>query len=106
MSKIAWIGTGVMGKSMVSHLLNQGDEVTVYNRTAAKAEALKEKGAQVAYSVAEAVKDADLIFTIVGFPKDVEEVYDEIFKAAKPGAIAVDMTTSSPSLAVKLLQQG
>ena len=50
MSKIAWIGTGVMGKSMVSHLLNQGDEVTVYNRTAAKAEALKEKGAQVAYT--------------------------------------------------------
>ena len=106
MSKIAWIGTGVMGKSMVSHLLNQGDEVTVYNRTAAKAEALKEKGAQVAYTVADAVKDADLIFTIVGFPKDVEEVYTEIFKAAKPGAIAVDMTTSSPSLAVKLHQQG
>ena len=96
----------VMGKSMVSHLLNQGDEVTVYNRTAAKAEALKEKGAQVAYTVADAVKDADLIFTIVGFPKDVEEVYTEIFKAAKPGALAVDMTTSSPSLAVKLHQQG
>lgn len=106
MKNIAWIGTGVMGAGMVSHLLDGTDQITVYNRTAAKAEALAAKGAKVAYTVADAVRDADFIFTIVGFPKDVEEVYRQIFEHAKPGALAVDMTTSSPQLAVQLHEEG
>ena len=106
MSKIAWIGTGVMGASMVSHLICPEDSITVYNRTLSKAKALEPKGVHVAESVEEAVKDADFIFTIVGFPKDVEECFDKIFAAAKPGAVAVDMTTSSPALAVTLYNRG
>ena len=66
MEKCAWIGTGVMGKSMVSHLLKAGYQVTVYNRTLSKAESLKEIGAKVSSTVEEAVMDADMIFTMVG----------------------------------------
>ena len=106
MSKIAWIGTGVMGASMVCHLICPEDSITVYNRTRAKAEPLKEKGIHVADSIEEAVTDADFIFTIVGYPSDVRECFDVIFRTARPGAIAVDMTTSSPSLALSLYQQG
>ena len=74
MSKLAWIGTGVMGKNMVLHLFCDEDQITVYNRTLAKAMPLAQQGATVASSVEEAVRDADFIFTIVGFPQDVEEV--------------------------------
>ena len=106
MSKLAWIGTGVMGKNMVLHLFCDEDQITVYNRTLAKAMPLAQQGATVASSVEEAVRDADFIFTIVGFPKDVEEVYRTIFMAAKPGAIAIDMTTSSAELAQRLHEEG
>lgn len=106
MSKIAWIGTGVMGKSMVAHLQNDQDTITVYNRTASKAEQCKQWGMKVASTVEEAVQDADFIFTIVGFPRDVKEVYAKIFATAKPNAIAIDMTTSCPYLAKELYQQG
>lgn len=106
MSKLAWIGTGVMGKNMVLHLFCDEDQITVYNRTLAKAMPLAQQGATVASSVEEAVRDADFIFTIVGFPQDVEEVYRTIFMAAKPGAIAIDMTTSSAELAQRLHEEG
>lgn len=106
MSKLAWIGTGVMGKNMVLHLFCDEDQITVYNRTLAKAMPLAQQGATVASSVEEAVRDADFIFTIVGFPQDVEEVYSTIFMAAKPGAIAIDMTTSSAELAQRLHEEG
>ena len=66
MSKLAWIGTGVMGKNMVLHLFCDEDQITVYNRTLAKAMPLAQQGATVASSVEEAVRDADFIFTIVG----------------------------------------
>lgn len=106
---IAFIGTGVMGKSIVKHLLNAGLNVTVYNRTKEKAESLIELGAKWADTPAEAAKDQDLIFTMVGFPSDVEEVYlgDEgIFQTAKKGAITIDMTTSQPTLAKKIYEIG
>lgn len=106
MEKCAWIGTGVMGKSMVSHLLKAGYQVTVYNRTLSKAESLKEIGAKVSSTVEEAVMDADMIFTMVGYPKDVEEVYEKIFANCKEGSICIDMTTSSPDLAKKLYEKG
>ena len=109
MKKIAWIGTGVMGASMARNLKNSGYVVHVYNRTPEKAKALEEFGLVAFTSIQEAIKDVDIVFTIVGFPSDVEEVYfgkNGIFKHGKPGLIAVDMTTSSPSLAKRLFEEG
>lgn len=102
--KIAWIGTGVMGKSMVTHLHNHGHICSVYNRTKAKAESLGELGMKVCDSIEECVKEAEVVFTMVGYPKDVEEVYEQIFKFAQPDTLLIDMTTSSPLLAEKLAE--
>lgn len=99
--KVAFIGTGVMGKPMALHLSDNGYDVSVYNRTFSKAQALEPK-CKAYETIKEVVLDKDVIFTIVGYPKDVEEVYNEVMKYAKKGAILVDMTTSSPTLAVKL----
>lgn len=104
---VAFIGTGVMGTSIVKHLLKANFEVTVYSRTKAKAEHLIELGAKWAETPQEASKEKDIIFTMVGFPSDVEEVYcgeNGIFKSAKNGAIVVDMTTSEPTLAKKIYE--
>ncbi len=106
---IAFIGTGVMGTSIVKHLLKAGHEVTVYNRTKSKTDELVELGAKWASTPAEASVGQDIILTMVGYPKDVEEVFtgeNGIFRTAKAGAIAVDMTTSEPSLAKKLFDLG
>lgn len=106
--RIGWIGTGVMGRAMCGHLLDAGHAVRVYNRSRGKAEALAERGAVLCDSPAEAAIGSEVIFTIVGFPRDVEEVYfgkdggDGILAAATPGAVVVDMTTSEPSLAVRI----
>lgn len=100
--KIAWIGTGVMGKAMVNHLLDNGYEVHVTNRTAAK---LEDIPTPYKYqSIKDCVHDCDVIFTMVGYPSDVEAVYfqDGILQHAKQGAILIDMTTSSPELARKI----
>lgn len=110
MSKIAWIGTGVMGASMAKHLLKNGHEVNLYNKTLAKAEKVQEEaGGTVCTTIKDAVENVDYIFSIVGYPSDVEEVYlseQGILKNAKKGALAVDMTTSKPSLAKKLYEEG
>lgn len=106
---IAFIGTGVMGTSIVKHLLKAGHEVTVYNRTKSKTDELVELGAKWVSTPAEASVGQDIILTMVGYPKDVEEVFtgeNGIFRTAKAGAIAVDMTTSEPSLAKKLFELG
>lgn len=103
--KIAWIGTGVMGSHMAMHLSKHGHHVQVYNRTFAKAEVLEKQGLHAFKTMKDCVKDCDAIFTMVGYPKDVEEVYcgrDGIFESAKTGALLIDMTTSSPLLAEKL----
>lgn len=102
--KIAFIGTGVMGKPMALHLANAGYKVNVYNRTYEKAIALEPK-CQAFETINEVVKDADVVFSIVGYPKDVEEVYEEVMNYAKKGAILVDMTTSSPTLAKQLYEK-
>ncbi len=104
MKHIAWIGTGVMGHAMVSHLLDAAYPVTIYTRSKEKAMDLKNR-ASVVDSIEEAVKSADVIITIVGYPTDVNDVYQRIFKAAKKNALLIDMTTSSPSLAIDLYQQ-
>jgi 3-hydroxyisobutyrate dehydrogenase len=102
---IAWIGTGVMGTSMCGHLLKAGHHVTVYSRTRAKADGLVAAGARWAASAGEAAAAADIVFTIVGFPQDVRQVYfdpDGIIANARAGSVLVDMTTTSPSLAVEI----
>lgn len=107
-TKIGWVGTGVMGVSMVGLLMKEGYQATVFNRTKAKAESLIKQGAVWADSPEAVAAQSDVIFTIVGFPQDVEEVYfgsQGIFKGAKKGSILVDMTTTRPSLAQKIDQQ-
>jgi 3-hydroxyisobutyrate dehydrogenase len=102
---IAWIGTGVMGFSMCGHLMAAGYNAFVYNRTKSKAEGLISKGAVWCDSPAEAAEKADAVFTIVGYPQDVEEVYfgpNGIIEAAKPGSVLIDMTTSEPSQARRI----
>ncbi|MEY4776874.1 MAG: putative beta-hydroxyacid dehydrogenase [Verrucomicrobiota bacterium] len=100
--KIAFVGTGVMGKSMVVNLLKAGHEVTVYTRTKAKAEDLFALGAHWAESPAAAVQGAEAAISMVGYPNDVEEVWQGFLSTARPGCLLIDMTTSSPSLARKL----
>lgn len=105
MTSVAWIGTGVMGASMCRHLLNAGHPITVYSRTRAKSEALVASGATWAASPRQAASAADIVFTMVGFPADVRAVYfgdDGILAGARPGAVLVDMTSTSPSLAVEI----
>lgn len=105
LKKIAFIGTGVMGKSMAGHLLNAGHELYVYNRTREKAKELEERGAVWCESPGEAAAQADVVITIVGYPHDVEKVYlgeGGIVERAKPGTYLIDMTTSKPSLAQKI----
>jgi len=106
--KIGWIGTGVMGKSMCAHLLNAGYRISVYNRTKSKADDLINSGAEWYSSPKEVAQKSDIIFTIVGFPKDVEEVYlgdNGILKGVQGGSIIIDMTTSEPSLAQHIYEQ-
>lgn len=101
---IAWIGTGVMGRPMALHLAKAGHQVMVYNRTTAKTAGMAPH-VKVETDIPSCVKTADVVFSMVGYPEDVEAVYRTVMKHAKPGAILVDMTTSSPSLAVKLYQE-
>jgi len=104
---IAFIGTGVMGRSMAGHLLNAGYPLNVYNRTKSKTDELVAAGANWCDTPGSASAEADIIITIVGFPKDVEEVYlgeDGILANAKSGSLFIDMTTSSPALAKKIAE--
>ncbi len=107
-TKIGWIGTGVMGAAMCERLMDAGyTSMTVFNRTASKAQALINKGATWANSPAEVAEQSEVIFTIIGFPKDVEEVYfgeQGILGAAKAGNVLIDMTTTQPSLAQKIYE--
>jgi len=100
-----FIGLGVMGRSLAGHLLKAGYPVVVYTRTKATAESAVAAGAQWAATPAELAAKCRLIFTMVGFPADVEEVFlgeKGIIKAAPKGALLVDLTTSTPSLAIKI----
>ena len=102
---IGFIGTGIMGAAMAGHLLAAGFKVSVYNRTKSKAEGLIAQGAKWCESPGACACGQDVGITIVGYPKDVEEVYlgaDGVLANAKAGAYVVDMTTSSPILAEKI----
>jgi 3-hydroxyisobutyrate dehydrogenase len=106
-TKLGWIGTGVMGNSMCGHLIAKGFSATVYSRTKDKSKALIEKGAKWADSPKGVAEQSDVVFAIVGFPKDVREVFlgkDGALAGSKKGNILVDMTTSEPSLAVEIYE--
>lgn len=105
---IGFIGIGVMGKSMAAHLMKAGLDVVVYNRTKEKALPLIEEGAVWKDTVKDVAEVADVIITIVGYPHDVEEVYlgeNGLLNNAKTGTYFIDMTTSKPSLAVKIYEE-
>lgn len=99
---VGFIGLGVMGKSMAGHIRDAGYKLHVYTRTKSSADTLVEKGALWEDTVADLSAKSDVIITIVGFPKDVEEVYlgeNGILNNVKAGSYVIDMTTSSPELA-------
>ena len=103
--KIGWIGIGVMGSSMCGHLINAGHELYIYTRTPGKADNLLAKGAKWCDSPKEVAQNCDMVFSIVGFPPDVESVLlseQGVLSGAKSGTVIVDMTTSSPALAKKI----
>ena len=105
MSRVGWIGTGIMGRSMAMHLISAGHELSVYNRTKERASDLLEAGARWGDSPADVAREAEFVFTIVGYPADVESVYfgeSGVFSAAAAGSVLVDMTTSEPTLAERI----
>ncbi len=109
MSKIGWVGIGVMGRSMCGHLLAAGHEVKVYTRTRASAESILAAGAHWCDTAGEAARDSEFVFTIVGYPADVQAVYlgkGGLVEQAAPGSVLVDMTTSEPALAQDIFQAG
>ena len=105
--KIGWVGTGVMGRWMCQHVMDLGYTAMIFTRTKSKADPLLKAGATWANSPAEVAESSDIIFTIVGFPDDVRQVYlgeNGILATAKSGSIVVDMTTTEPSLAIEIHQ--
>lgn len=99
---VGFIGLGIMGTSMAGHILDGGHDLIVYNRTKAKAQPLLDKGAVWAANPGDLATLCDIVITIVGYPKDVEEIYlgnGGIIDRARPGTILIDMTTSSPEVA-------
>jgi 3-hydroxyisobutyrate dehydrogenase/2-hydroxy-3-oxopropionate reductase len=102
---IGFIGAGVMGKSMIRNLIKNGFTVSFYTRTKAKALDLIDEGVAWCDSAAACAAGKDAVITIIGYPKDVEETYfgeGGIIAAADPGTLLIDMTTSSPQLAVRI----
>ncbi len=106
-ARIGWIGTGVMGLPMCGHLMARGHAATVYTRTASKAQPLVDRGAVRVDSPQAVAEAADVLFTIVGFPGDVREVYfgdHGLLAGMAPGTVVVDMTTSQPALAREIAE--
>jgi 3-hydroxyisobutyrate dehydrogenase len=106
-TRVGWIGTGVMGRWMCQHLIARGYSATVHNRSKDKAAPLLEAGALWADTPKEVAEKSDVVFAIVGFPKDVREVFlgtQGALAGSKAGTVLVDMTTSEPSLAVEIQQ--
>ncbi len=106
--RIGWIGTGVMGLSMAGHFLGRGYPLTVFSRTRAKAGPLLERGAVWVDDPGRVAASSDVVFTMVGFPADVEEVYFGalgLMTGVRSGGVLVDMTTTRPSLAVRIARE-
>ncbi|MBC2319099.1 NAD(P)-dependent oxidoreductase [Listeria booriae] len=109
MTKIGFIGVGVMGASMVRNLMAAGFEVHIYTRTKSKAESVIQEGAIWHETPQDLASQVDVLITMVGYPTDVEELYlaeDGLLTTLRSGAIAIDMTTSSPNLAKQIAEEG
>ncbi|MBC2264006.1 NAD(P)-dependent oxidoreductase [Listeria booriae] len=109
MTKIGFIGVGVMGASMVRNLMAAGFEVHIYTRTKSKAESVIQEGAIWHETPQDLAPLVDVLITMVGYPTDVEELYlaeDGLLTTLRLGAIAIDMTTSSPNLAKQIAEEG
>jgi len=105
MQKIGFIGTGVMGSGIINNLLKAHYDVDIYTRTKSRAEPLINEGAKWFATPKDVAENSDIIFSMVGFPKDVEDVYfkdNGIIAGLSEGKIVVDMTTSTPTLAKKI----
>ena len=103
--RVGWVGTGVMGEPMCGHLLGARASVAVFSRTRDKARQLIGAGARWAATPRDAATGADVVFTMVGFPKDVREVYFDghgVLEGAGAGTVLVDMTTTEPALAIEI----
>lgn len=105
-TRVGWIGTGVMGRSMCAHLIRAGYTLTLFNRTVSKAQPLLDMGAKLVDSPASVAAQSDVVFSIVGYPSDVRSVLLDPTSGAlsglRSGGVLVDMTTSEPSLAVEI----
>ncbi len=104
-TRVGFLGTGVMGRSMCRHLMTAGYATTVSTRTKAKAQPLLDAGAAWVDTPKAVAERSDVVFAIVGYPADVREVFlgfDGALAGAKPGSVLVDMTTSEPSLAAEI----
>ncbi|WP_334329784.1 NAD(P)-dependent oxidoreductase [Companilactobacillus sp. HBUAS59699] len=105
MKKLGFIGTGVMGSGIINNLLKANYEINIYTRTESKAEPLLKKGAKWLSSPKDVAENSDIIFSMVGFPQDVKDVYfkdNGVFAGLTSGKIIVDMTTSTPTLAKEI----
>jgi 3-hydroxyisobutyrate dehydrogenase len=105
---IGFVGLGIMGRSMAGHLLAAGHALHVYNRSRDKADDLVAKGAIWQATPGDVAAQADVVITMVGYPRDVEDIYlgaGGIVARARAGAILIDMTTSSPALAVRIASE-
>src|ERR1700712_5225701 len=97
--RLGWIGTGLMGAPMAGHLLAAGHDLAVFNRTRSRADGLVEAGATWCASPAAVAEQAEVVFTLVGYPADVRAtVLDAALPAMDDGALLIDMTTSEPTL--------
>ena len=109
MSKISFIGLGVMGYPMAGYISKAGHDVTVYNRTKSKAEKwIKDYKGKIADTPKEAAKDSEFIFTCVGNDNDLREVTlgdNGLFHSAKKGAVYIDNTTASAIIARELYKE-
>jgi 3-hydroxyisobutyrate dehydrogenase len=104
-TEIGFIGLGIMGRSMAGHLQKAGYKLHVFNRTKSKADELLAAGAQWHDTPGEVAANSDIVITMVGYPSDVEDVFlgpGAIVDSARENSILVDMTTSEPSLAIKI----
>lgn len=105
--RIGFIGLGVMGSGMVKNLMKHGYEVYGFTRTKAKAEPLIKDGMHYDEDRQHLAQNSDVVITMVGFPQDVEDVYlseDGLLNNMKEGTYVIDMTTSSPDLAMKIYE--
>lgn len=109
MQRISWIGVGIMGKAMVRNLMKAGYEVHIYARHPEKVADVTAEGAVLHGTIGDCVRASEVVITMVGFPKDVEEVYfapGNILDSAAKGMTLIDMTTTSPTLAQRIYQEG